>query len=1214
MKIKTKLSIGFSLIALVTVISGFFSVNQAKEIYHHSKEANVKNVSLIDAVMEVELAITTAHLWFEEVISGAEDRATLANVWKLLEEALWYCNAMLEGGKSSEGTFYAVEDATIVVEIIAIKQEIEKFRKIAESRFSNLSDQQGLEDHLLDEKFDLAFEKLINITDTVETVIQAKTARDNQEADTSANHTMIFLTMTTFISIMTVFVVIYYSYREIMREVGGEPQAIAEITRQVAAGHLDLKIDSVKQVATGIYAAIQLMVKNLKAIRFQQEEQNWLKSGQTQLSNKMSGEQNVIQLAENIINFMTPYVEAQVGVFYLLTETGDKVCLKLLASYAYTWRKNLANEFKLGEGLVGQVALERKPIIITTVPDDYLHIQSGLGGSRPSAVLVMPLLYENTLKGVIELASLNQFSEIQLELLKQVAGYIAITLNTAESRVKMRELLQQSQAQTDILQQQSEQLQIQQEELQQTNEELQSQAEELQTQQEELRQTNEELEKRTQNLEQQREEIRKKNQILEETQKVIEAKAQELEIASKYKSEFLANMSHELRTPLNSLLILAQLLAENKDGNLSEKQLEYAKTIHSAGFDLLTLINDILDLSKVEAGKVEVNVENVILTELVTETLQKFRPVAEEKGLIFKVMTADHLPAMLRTDPQRLKQIINNLLSNAFKFTSQGEVKVMINRLSDQLNDLGLEADKMIAIHVIDTGVGIPKDKQRIIFEAFQQADGTTSRRYGGTGLGLSISRQLARLLGGEIQIHSQVDQGSTFTFYFPEVFIKTKEVPINLDNLSNSLPKSRLPKITEEKLSPLQFSPPVEVEPIFADDRDQLIPEDRIILVIEDDRKFSNILLELAHERHFKCIIAEDGKTGLQLTQKYQPNAIILDVGLPQLNGWTVMEQLKGNPQTCAIPVHFISAVDRSQEAKKQGAIGYLHKPVDLSELNQAFSTIEQFISKSLKKILIMTDHPQHQREILELINGHHLEVVLTSDQMGATQQLATQSFDCVILDADLEKKSGIHFLEQLDTDLLAIPVIIYATRELTAAEELIVQHCADHFTLKQVRSPQRLLDEATLFLHQLEAHLPKEEQRMLRMVHNKEALLEDKKVLIVDDDIRNTFALMTFLEDKKMEVIVGNNGKEALILLNEQPDIAIILMDVMMPEMDGYEAIQQIRAQSRFRKLPIIALTAKAMKGDKSKCIEAGANDYLSKPIDTDRLLSLMRVWLYP
>jgi len=964
-------------------------------------------------------------------------------------------------------------------------------------------------------------------------------------------------------------------------------------------------------------SALVNMTNTLYAVTTKNAKQDWLKTGQMQLNNKMSGEQEITALTQNIISFLATYLNMQLGALYLVTHTSlpnTPISLKLVATYAYTRRKNLANEFALGEGLVGQAALEQCEILLTQVPEQYVHIQSGLGDSVPYQIMVMPFLYENELKGVIELGKLHEIQEVELDFLRQVISHIAVAVNTCESRSKMQELLHQTQTQTEELQAQSE--------------EMQTQTEELQTQQEELTQTNQELELRTRDLERQREEVRQKNSFLEKTQQEIETKAKELELASKYKSEFLANMSHELRTPLNSLLILAQLLVENKTNNLTDKQIEYAKTIYSAGGDLLTLINEILDLSKVEAGKIEANIETIELDELLKSTEYKFRHVAEEKHLSFEIIKQDNLPIHLKTDIQRLKQIINNLLSNAFKFTEQGSVILTVSRPQIIPSNIKqLSAQQTITIAVKDTGIGIPKDKQQIIFEAFQQADGTTSRRYGGTGLGLSISRQLSRLLGGDLHITSETNQGSTFTLYIPEQSmgkqvsasaVKGAEVKAVQSITQTDAAKLALIEAFKNETSEIEISQMNQATDhvVLMDDRDCLNEGDRVILIIEDDTKFAQLLVDLAREQTFKCLIANNGKIGLQLAQEFIPTAIFLDIGLPEVDGWTVMEKLKSDPTTRHIPVHFMSGSDHTANAKLMGAVGYLFKPVSMTDIGEAFHKIQSIIDKELKDLLIVSDNQQRIQSILALLDNQSIHAIIAHSCIDACQSLESQELDCIIIDVDVEQTTGIHLLEQQlwrEHRLGSIPIIIYADRALTKQEESILQQCTDKLTIKAVYSPERLLDEATLFLHQVEAKLPKDKQKILRMIHDKQAILMGKKVLLIDDDARNTFALTTVLEDKEMEVIVGKNGKEALKLLEQHPTVDIVLMDIMMPEMDGYEAMQQIRKQERFRKLPIIALTAKAMKGDRVKCIEAGANDYMTKPIDTNKLISLMRVWLY-
>ncbi|RKZ52600.1 MAG: histidine kinase [Candidatus Parabeggiatoa sp. nov. 3] len=1156
---------------------------------------------------------------------------------------------------------------------------------------------------------------------------------------------------------------------------------IVQVADKLAEGRLDISPEAEYQGEfLRIKQALEMASTKLADAMNKNRQQDWLKTGQTQLNERMRGEQEPIALIQKLLNYLADYLNIQVGVFFLVE--GER--LKLVSSYAYKQRKHNDNEFKLGEGLVGQAALEKKSLLFSQVPEEHINlsINSGLGTSLPHDIFVLPLIYEQQVLGILELAVARHFTPLEIEFLEQIADHVAISLSSAQSRLRMQSLLEDSQKLTETLQEQQQEicdseermrnlidtvidgiitideqgiiesvnpaaekmfdymwsdlvgqnvkllmpepdrsqhdqyihnylttnqakiignvrelfgqrqngskfpieisiaevqrgeerlftsiirditarkeaeaaLQTQQEELRATNEELQSQSEELQVQQEELRQTNEELEDRSNELERQRDDIRQKNLLLEQHQierekahGALEKKAKELELANQYKSEFLANMSHELRTPLNSMLILAHLLTENKEENLTEKQVEYVQTIHAAGSDLLTLINEILDLSKVEAGKIEICIEEIVLSELIVQITQKFKPLALKKELVFNITLADDLSPVLRTDAHRLQQIINNLLSNAFKFTEEGEIKFDIRysdyKLSGTTGDkqkVGtLEAQAVLAFSVTDSGIGIPKDKQKLIFEAFQQVDGTTSRHYGGTGLGLSISRRLARLLKGELQLESESGQGSTFTLYLPDVQCQESEVrPHESGRVQASgleadgdRPEASALFLSTDTQTPqtLASSQTDEVQTVIPatettsqaliveeiiDDRATIQAEDRSLLIIDDDRKFSRILMELAHEKQFKCIIAEDGKTSLNLAEQYKPNAIILDVGLPQLDGWSVMERLKDNPETRHIPVHFISASELSLEAKKMGAIGYLLKPVSMDDLGEAFKKIERFVANKLKNVLMLVDNERRRRKIQGLVGEDEVNLTIATTLVDASQSMHTCSFDCIIIDVDVEQGTGLQFLKLLEKEHLSqIPVILYAERDLTPEEEKILHSCEAIIPIKAVKSPERLLEEATLFLHQVEANLPVDKRKMLRMVHDKEAILKHKKVLIVDDDIRNTFALMTTLENKDMEVIVGETGQEALAQLEEHPDTAIVLMDIMMPKLDGYDTMRKIREQKRFRQLPIIALTAKAMKGDKAKCIDAGANDYLSKPVDTDKLLSLMRVWLY-
>ncbi|MCP4401380.1 MAG: response regulator [bacterium] len=999
-------------------------------------------------------------------------------------------------------------------------------------------------------------------------------------------------------------------------------QDVANVAEKISTNdfYVDVRPKSGQDV---LNISLQRMVANLQTAQRKAEEsmaeveqQNWFKTGQAELNDAMHGEHDIATLAQHTITYLANYLQTQIGALYL---ADDEAVLHLVGSYAYATRKANRNEFKLGEGLIGQAALEKRSILFTSVPDDYMSITSGLGETNPRHILVTPFMHEGAVGGVIELGTVQEFTEMQRAFLEQACDSVAITFHAAQSRVKMRELLEETQ-------QQSETLQVQQEELRQANQELAGQTtvlrtseERLQTQQEELRRTNEELETQTRTLEHQKQELEESNLELNKARKIVERKAKDLELSSKYKSEFLANMSHELRTPLNSLLILSQLLVENKDANLTTKQVEFAKTIHAAGVDLLELINEVLDLSKLEAGRMILNIDEMRLKGLAGYIERHFAHVAEQKGLSLTVTLADGLPESIRIDRQRVEQIVKNFLSNAIKFTEKGGVDVRIDRPAADvdLSHSGLDLQHVIAISVSDTGIGISEDKQRLIFEAFQQADGSTSRKYGGTGLGLSISRELVKLLGGEMRVRSTEGQGSTFTLYLSERFwqklSREEQAAKDAEQAAGDADRETIPASPPAPPPSLVVSSGVDA---IRDDRhDTFSPTDKFLLIIEDDPKFAKILFDLAREKEFKALIAGDGAAGLQLAYQYKPQAILLDIGLPGVSGWIVMEKLKANPETRHIPVHFISAEDTALDAMKMGAVGYLTKPVTLDKLRNAFTAIEENLAKTLKKVLIVEDNETMRISMLELLSAE--DVVITTADTGqeAYDLLQAEPFDCLVLDLGLADISGFDVLEKvkMDAALFHLPIIVYTGKELSQQDEKYLKQYAESIIIKGVKSPERLLDEVTLFLHRVETDLPGVQHKKGRIFLDKEEILEGRTILMADDDIRNVFALSSVLDEKGMKTLIAENGKEALELLEANPEIDLVLMDIMMPEMDGYEMMQAIRTQPEYNKLPIIALTAKAMKGDRQKCLEAGANDYLSKPVDTDKLLSLLRVWLY-
>ncbi|MCC5616995.1 response regulator [Nostoc sp. CHAB 5836] len=993
-----------------------------------------------------------------------------------------------------------------------------------------------------------------------------------------------------------------------------------DLAQKVADGDLSVSLPhSDRQDEIGVLTRIfNQMIVNLRNTTQKNDQQNWLKSNLAEFTQMLQGQRNLQSVSRMILSNLAPLVGASQGIFYLMDSIDDQPMLKLLSSYAYKERKNLANQFRLGEGLVGQCALEKQRIILTEVPGDYIRISSGLGEAPPLNIIVLPILFEGQVNAVIELASFGSFNELHLTFLEQLSENLGVFLNNIASQLQTQQLLEESVTLT-------EELQSQQEELQQSNQRLEEQAQKLEESQfivkqsnEELQQLNQELEEKAELLEVQNREVARKNQEVERARQSLEEKAEQLALSSKYKSEFLANMSHELRTPLNSLLILARLLADNSLNNLTEKQVEYSRTIYSAGNDLLELINDILDLAKIESGTMSLDIEPIAFADLETSLEHTFRQVAHNKQLSFTIELDEKLPPTIYNDSKRLQQVLKNLLANAFKFTEQGGVKLQISMYSE-----AAEVDNpMIAFAVSDTGIGITAEKQKIIFEAFQQADGTTSRKYGGTGLGLSISRELAQLLRGRIELVSQPGQGSTFTLYLPTRQEKNGNLstppPEPSTSIRTGLTIKEVP-IGEKKLANLDTTPSAKVRSSFPneipDDREIIQPGDRILLIIEDDDKFARILLDMARQQGFKTIVALQSKQGLALAQQYKPNAIMLDIHMPEMDGWTVLDRLKHKPDTRHIPIHILSVDERQQRGLQLGAITYLQKPVSPEALTQVLTEIKGFIDRQVKNLLIVEDDPVQAQSIMELIGNGDVQSTAVGTGAEALLILRSHHFDCMVMDLGLPDMSGFTLIEQikLEPRLLKLPIIVYTGKELSRQEETQLRGLAETIIIKSVRSPERLLDETALFLHRVQANLPPPKRQMLEQLHQTDPVLANRKILIVDDDLRNIFALTSFLESYQMQVLFAENGRDGIETLQANPDINIVLMDIMMPEMDGYETTRAIRHQQQFRSLPIIALTAKAMPGDKEKCIEAGASDYITKPVDTEQLLSLLRVWLY-
>ncbi|MBB2146950.1 response regulator [Pedobacter sp. LMG 31464] len=921
----------------------------------------------------------------------------------------------------------------------------------------------------------------------------------------------------------------------------------------------------------------------LELLSTENKQKNWLLSGVGLVNEAMRGEQEIDELATNLISSICNYLNTPIGAIFLIDK---KKNFQLTGTYAYV-AKGAKKSYAFGEGFIGQTALEKKSKLISEVPTDYLKIDSALGSTSPNFIHFSPILFQNETIGVIELGLTSKPDHNLNLFLDSIAENVGIAINSAFSRVILRDLFEQTQ-------QQAEELEAQQEELRTTNEELQVSEEELRVQQEELRQTNIELEEKAVLLEE-------KNASINQAREAMSLKATELEMSSKYKSEFLANMSHELRTPLNSILILAKILKENKPDNLNDDQVKYAGVIHNAGTDLLNLINDILDLSKIEAGKIDLTVENVRPKEIKSNMESLFNEVATTKKVNFHVNLDSNLPSSFTSDQSRLEQIVKNLLSNAFKFTSaNGSVTLTISKADEHTHfyaeQLKTNKTSVIAIDVKDTGIGISADKQKVIFEAFQQEDGSTSRKYGGTGLGLSISKQLAQILGGEIQLKSEIGTGSSFTLYIPQNLSTTQ---------TNEGSSSVAEPATKDVVESITFTQPIKLE-----------TDNRTILIIEDDLNFADILKDYALEKGFKPLLAHSGDSGLEMAISQLPDAIILDIMLPVMDGWTVLKKLKANPITKHIPVHIMSARDEKlSKAKQEGAIGFLKKPINEEGLAAAFDSFSHIqISHQFNKILLIEDQELHSQLLTQQLLERGAEVTQVYSGEEALNALKDQQFNCIILDLNLPDISGFDLLDDIkaNPDLLHIPVIINTAMELGNEQmERIMRH-SEAMILKTGKSNDRLMDEVSLFMNKLNTESKKPDSKPKANLSTIEKTLKDKTILVADDDMRNIFALSTALQAYDMKIVIANNGREAIERLEENSGIDLVLMDIMMPEMDGYEAMTAIRKKKQFAKLPIIALTAKAMKNDREKCIEAGANDYISKPVDVDRLLSMMRVWL--
>jgi len=948
-------------------------------------------------------------------------------------------------------------------------------------------------------------------------------------------------------------------------------RAIAEVATAVTQGNLTRSIQvDVRGELADLKNNINSMIGTLRATTESNREQDWLKTNLAKFSGMMQGQRDLITLGRMLLTELAPLIEAQQGLMYVVDpDESGRPLLRKLVGYADAGDSGSPQTLAFGEGLIGQCAAQAQMILLTDLPTDVSYIRSGLIGAIPRSIIVLPVLFENQIKAVIELASLSTFTASQRQFLEQLSESIGIVLNTIEASMRTESLLSQSQ-----------QL-----------------AGELQSQQKELQQTNEEIALKAALLAEQKAEVEHKNQQIEYARRALEEKAAELALTSRYKSEFLANMSHELRTPLNSILILGQQLAENPDAHLTEREVEFAKTIHAAGTDLLHLISDILDLSKIESGTVTVDSEEMTFAHLRENMERGFRHEAERRNLEFTVDFPPNIGSSFTTDPKRFQQILKNLLSNAFKFTEQGSV-----RLSAEVVEHGWtvghtvldRAAVVIAFEVTDTGIGISQDKQRIVFEAFQQADAGTSRKYGGTGLGLAISREIAGLLGGELKLRSAVGKGSTFTLYLPYNYVSTE-----------SLNPAPVRRAREDR--------PLATVETVSDDRDALLRDRPTLLIVEDDSRYATVLRDMARAQGFNVLVAHNGTEALRLAQEFVPNAISLDVFLPDMPGWAVLARLKQDIATRHIPVQIVTIDEERHSSLERGAFGFLAKPATSESIAQALERIRLYTLARVKRLLVVEDDPRERMSIEELIRGDDIEIHAVDSGEEALAKLTEMRFDCMVLDLRLPDMTGFELLERIRAQKCDVPVIVFTGRELSTEENQQLRRAAKSVIVKGVESPERLLDETALFLHRVIADLSPEKQKIVRRLHESDDALKRKRVLVVDDDVRNIFALSSVLERHGMDVLTAGTGQEAVEKVAAGEDIDLVMMDIMMPGMDGYDTIRAIRARPESRAMPIVALTVKAMKGDREKCLEAGASDYLAKPVVTDQLLGVLRQWLH-
>ena len=1098
--------------------------------------------------------------------------------------------------------------STEIAKTPAQAKNLEDLKKEIEIRFEildeNLNDGKNggvTTGQLLDGKRHM--DEISRILNTMQTEERAVLASRTETMEKFAAFTPYFIVTTAILALLITFIFFRrvsqdYSEKNNLnselevknRETEKRLAAIESVSKQISGGKYDILIDEKSEELLGETASsLKTMAESLKTSINTLKSNEWLNISLAKMNDRMLGEKSLEKLAADILEGLIIKTESVVGSIYLANENRQ---LHLIGSHAMT-ESDLKKDFRAGEGIIGQSFESQKTIFVNDISEIDTTISYASGTTKPKNIIAFPIKRYNFPVGVIELGSVKEYTPLQLQFIEAVAGNIGIAFFGTQSRMRLQELLEETQAQSEELQTQHSELENINAELEAQSQKLLASEEELRVQQEELMQSNQELEERTALLEE-------KNALIEQRNADILHKSAELEQSTKYKSEFLANMSHELRTPLNSILLLSKLMSESED--LEPQYVEYAEVMQNSGQGLLTLIDEILDLSKIEAGKMTLEIQDMPLQEITSDMRQLFSPLAKDKNLDLNIEIEPGTTDVLKTDKLRIEQILKNLLSNAIKFTSEGSITLHVS------ND---ESKKKFLFRVADTGIGIAKDKVRMVFEAFQQADGSTQRKYGGTGLGLSISRELAKLLGGEITLESTEGKGSTFTLIVPENSEKvSEEIIIEQPKIEKIIPVDTSEKQPERFLSP-NIPQPVD------DDRDNIQEGDKVILIVEDDTPFAKILLDFARAKNYKGIVAVQGDTGLEMAKHYKPLAILLDIQLPVMDGWQVMEALKSNPETKPIPVHIMSSMKMKQESLLRGAVDFINKPFALEQMQVVFKKLEDALNRSPKKVLIVEENEQHAKALSFFLQSNNINTEIATNVSDSIDSLQNREVDIVILDMGVPDKTAYETLETIKQKegLENLPIIVFTGKNLSQGEEKRIKQYADSIVVKTAHSYQRILDEAGLFLHLVEEKSKKKNERNSDFSNGSELrnILKDKTVLIADDDVRNIFSLTKALEVHGMKVIPAMDGKEALKILNSAPKIDVVLMDMMMPEMDGYESIREIRTLPQFRNLPVLAVTAKAMMGDREKCIAVGASDYISKPVDIDQLVSLLRVWLY-